>query len=81
MIHLRRRFALIIAVFFAGGAIIGSLSVTGSPRVALALPGWFVVIALAQLWLLRCPRCGTPSVFGVYRVFGRRVWVWASGRE
>ena len=74
--HLRRKLGLIIAVFFAGGAIIGYLSVTKSPGIAAALPGWLVIIALAQMWFVRCPRCGMPAVLGAYRIFGRRVWVW-----
>lgn len=79
MIGLRRRHRLLIATFLVGGVVLAYFSVASDVRFAVALPCWLVFAGVAQLWLLRCPRCRWPSVLGFIRIAGRRLWVWLPG--
>lgn len=73
--RLATRYNLTVVLFFAGGVAIMYAAATGHHALVLALPGWLVFIWLLQLWVVRCPHCGTPAMLTRLKFMRLRVWI------
>ena len=77
--NLSMRYKLLVALFIAGGLVIGYMAAIGKEKIALIGPAWMILIFILMLWLVRCSRCGTPAMVVRVRLFGRTVWVITPG--
>ena len=75
---LLNRIRLLIAVYMFGGLALIVGAVQGYESIIPFIPAWTVLVILLMLWLVRCPRCGTPATLRRVNFLGKRFWIWTT---